>query len=91
MKNIWNTFLNQKEYKSDDIIDLLSLFPDNKDYFHYNGSLTTPPCSEVVDWYLLKTPVTASTEQIEKFSKILDNNYRPVQALNDREIKGYIE
>ena len=79
------------EINMDGTIDLLSLFPDDKSYFNYKGSLTTPPCSEVVNWYVLKTPVTASIEQIEKFSKILKNNYRPIQPLNERTIKEYSE
>ncbi len=78
-------------YSSDDMIDVLSLFPENKSYYNYNGSLTTPPCSEVVNWYVLKTPVTASKEQIEKFSKILDNNFRPVMPLNGRAVGVYSE
>jgi len=79
------------EYKSGETIDLLNLFPENKSYFYYNGSLTTPPCTEIVNWYVLKNPVEASKEQIEKFSKILNNNYRPVQALNGRTVKLYKE
>ena len=73
-------------FSSDDSIDLLSLFPKDKSYYHYSGSLTTPPCSEIVSWYVLKEPVTASKEQIQKFSQILHDNYRPVQPLNDRKI-----
>lgn len=79
------------EYKSEDMIDLLSLFPADKSYYNYKGSLTTPPCSEVVNWYVLQTPVTASKEQIEQFSKILNNNYRPIQAVNDRGVLTYSE
>lgn len=79
------------EYSSDEMIDLSSLFPNDKSYFNYNGSLTTPPCSEVVDWYVLKTPVTASKEQIEQFSETLHNNYRPIQPLNDRHVKLFSE
>ncbi|APF17793.1 carbonic anhydrase [Caldithrix abyssi DSM 13497] len=75
------------EYKSDDTIDLLSLLPENKSYYYYSGSLTTPPCTEVVSWYVLKNPVEASKKQIEAFSKILNNNYRPVQPLNNRKIE----
>ncbi len=71
-------------YKSEDMMDLLSLFPKNKSYFNYQGSLTTPPCSEVVNWHLLKTPLTASKAQIEQFSKIMDSNFRPIQPLNGR-------
>jgi carbonic anhydrase len=76
------------EYKAEnEQIDLISLLPQNKSYYLYNGSLTTPPCSEVVTWYVLKTPIEASKEQLEKFSKILDNNYRPVMPLNDRKVR----
>jgi len=78
------------EYKSDDMINLMSLLPKNKDYFNYSGSLTTPPCSEVVNWYVLKNPLTASKKQLELFSKILNHNYRPIQDLNDREVKSNI-
>lgn len=80
---------SEGEFKSKDSIDLLSLFPNNKSYYNYKGSLTTPPCSEVVNWYVLKTPLTASKQQIEIFSKILNNNYRPVQSLNGREVHSY--
>lgn len=73
-------------YKTDEKIDLLKLFPEDLSYYHYSGSLTTPPCSEVVSWYVLKNPVQASKEQIEEFSKILNNNFRPTQPLNDRPV-----
>jgi len=73
-------------YKSDDTIDLMSLLPKDKSYYYYNGSLTTPPCTQIVSWYVLKEPMEASKEQIEKFSKILDQNYRPVMPLNGRKV-----
>ncbi len=79
------------EFKSDNMIDLLSLLPENKSYYFYTGSLTTPPCSEVVSWYVFKNPVEASAEQISKISKILDDNYRPVQDLNGRSVEFYNE
>lgn len=62
-----------------------SLLPVSRDYYRFNGSLTTPPCSEGVLWLVMKDPVTASSEQIEKFRHAMhhDNN-RPVQALNAR-------
>ncbi len=79
------------EFKSDADIDLLSLLPKDKSYYNSQGSLTTPPCSEVVNWYVLKTPVTASKEQLKQFSKILNNNYRPIMPLNDRAVRAYSE
>ncbi|MDP1765555.1 MAG: carbonic anhydrase family protein, partial [Methylotenera sp.] len=63
------------------------LIPENRGYYRFSGSLTTPPCSEGVRWLLMKSPLTASKEQIEAFKKAAhhDNN-RPVQALNGRVI-----
>jgi len=66
---------------------LASLFPKDKTYFRYSGSLTTPPCSEGVVWTVLKTPVTASKEQIEKMASMMPKeNARPVQKLNERTV-----
>ncbi|PIQ10150.1 MAG: carbonic anhydrase [Ignavibacteriales bacterium CG18_big_fil_WC_8_21_14_2_50_31_20] len=79
------------EYNSEKIIDLKKLFPNNLSYYNYNGSLTTPPCSEVVNWIVLKNTIEASNEQIEKFSKILNGNYRPIMPLNERKILMFNE
>lgn len=63
------------------------LIPESKGYYRFSGSLTTPPCSEGVRWLLMKTPLTASKEQIEAFKHAVHhNNNRPVQALNGRVI-----
>lgn len=70
-------------------IELNELLPENKSFYYYSGSLTTPPCSESVSWYLLQKPLTASASQITQFSEILNNNYRNVQALNGRTIYKY--
>jgi carbonic anhydrase len=52
--------------------------------YHYDGSLTTPPCSQGVKWYIRKTPAQISKEQIAAFKAVYDHNNRPVQALNKR-------
>ncbi len=52
--------------------------------YHYDGSLTTPPCSEGVKWYVGRTPTQLSRDQIEAFTAIYDHNNRPVKPLNDR-------
>ena len=52
--------------------------------FYYEGSLTTPPCTEGVKWFLRKTPTQLSKAQIAAFTAVYDHNNRPVQALNDR-------
>lgn len=65
-------------------IDLTAFIPGNSDFFRYEGSLTTPPCSETVHWTVLSTPVTASPSQISAFSQLFPWNARPVQPLNRR-------
>ncbi len=67
--------------------EVKALMPENKDYYKFMGSLTTPPCSENVKWYVYKNTMTASKEQINTFfSTFSFPNNRPVQATNDREI-----
>ena len=61
-------------------IDPQDLLPHHKKhYYHYIGSLTTPPCTEGVQWYILKEPMTASKAQIEDMRAHYDHNFRPVQ------------
>ncbi len=68
-------------------IDPLELFPDKRAYYTYMGSLTTPPCTEDVQWIVFKTPITLSKEQISAFSSLHANNARPVQPVNGRAVK----
>lgn len=63
------------------------LLPSNKSYFTYEGSLTTPPCSEVVNWIVMENKVEATAAEIKAFADIMGHNYRPVQPLNSRTIK----
>lgn len=65
-------------------IDLNALLPENRSYYSFTGSLTTPPCSEGVSWFVMKTPVPVSAEQITRFGKAYAMNARPVQPLNGR-------
>ena len=66
-------------------INAADLLPADRDFYRFNGSLTTPPCSEGVRWYVMKDYLTASAEQIELFSKALGHtNNRPVQSVNAR-------
>jgi len=64
-----------------------AMLPANRDYYRFNGSLTTPPCTEGVLWMVMKTPVEASREQINKFHATfhVDTN-RPVQPVNARAV-----
>lgn len=75
-----------KDVKVTEEIDLMGLLPENKQTFRYEGSLTTPPCSEEVEWIVLEQPIEMSKEQIDLFRQIFEDNHRPVQPLNDREV-----
>ena len=63
------------------------LMPGTREYYRFSGSLTTPPCSEGVNWLVLKHPITASEQQIEQVHAAMGHdNARPVQPLNARVI-----
>ena len=61
-----------------------NLLPREMEFFHYDGSLTTPPCTEKVKFYILKSQVNISKEQVTQFP--FKMNARPIQPLNDRKI-----
>ncbi len=70
-------------------IDPQGLLPtDISHYYHYVGSLTTPPCSENVQWYILKDTDSVSNTQLKTFRKFYLDNERPVQAINSRHIES---
>jgi carbonic anhydrase len=60
------------------------LLPADREYYRYNGSLTTPPCTEGVKWLVMASPVELSASQIAAFQSLYNDNYRPVQPLNER-------
>ena len=63
------------------------ILPANKEYYRFNGSLTTPPCSEGVRWFVMKDAVSASKEQIQAFKSTMHGpNNRPLQPVNARMI-----
>jgi carbonic anhydrase len=68
-------------------LDLAALLPTDKHYYSYEGSLTTPPCSEGVNWVVLKNPIKLGAAQIKAFRRLFNANARPVQPLNDRVIR----
>ncbi|HEY7894299.1 MAG TPA: carbonic anhydrase family protein [Gemmatimonadaceae bacterium] len=60
------------------------MLPPNAAYYKYQGSVTAPPCTEGVVWYVLKTPVEVSAAQIAAFAKLYPNDARPPMPLNGR-------
>jgi carbonic anhydrase len=72
-------------------VKLHDLFIDDlsnelKSYYHYRGSLTTPPYTETVNWFVLKHIIEASPEQIRAINDIEGDNTRHIQAIYGRQI-----
>ena len=67
-------------------VDAGALLPSARAYYRYDGSLTTPPCSEGVQWFVLTTPIELSQAQLAAFAAIVHGNNRPVQPLNGRQL-----
>ena len=68
-------------------MNVIDMLPDLSKYYLFNGSLTTPPCSEGVKWYIVKKTLTLSAQQIQSFKKIFKQNARPIQPLNGRVVE----
>jgi len=88
MQVLWDnlpTEVNKENVVEGISVDATSLLPKVRNYYHYYGSLTTPPCSEGVNWSVIKAPIEVSEEQIQKFKTLMgvDNN-RPVLPVNKR-------
>ena len=67
-------------------VDATKLLPATRGYYTFTGSLTTPPCTEGVTWFVLKTPSQISRDEIALFAKHYPHNARPLQAANHRTI-----
>ncbi|UOQ45969.1 carbonic anhydrase family protein [Halobacillus salinarum] len=86
---VWESLPDNKTSEAVPIkeqINLQNVLPEEMNFLYYNGSLTTPPCTEGVKWILLKQPIEISDKQLLKFQKIFSDNHRPVEPLNGREI-----
>ena len=66
--------------------DLDGMLPEDRRTYRFDGSLTTPPCSEGVKWNVLVTPIQLSKAQVTLFDSIIGENARPVQPLNGRKV-----
>jgi carbonic anhydrase len=89
LASVWNALPKEEteeEVKLAEPINLQQILPENQSSFQYSGSLTTPPCSEEVKWIVFEEPIQMSKEQIKSFQEIFEENHRPVQPLNEREI-----
>jgi carbonic anhydrase len=84
---VWNDLPKEKdkeEHLNNIRIDASKLLPADRGYYTFTGSLTTPPCTENVTWFVLKHPVTVTRAEIAQFAKLYRNDARPTQPLYDR-------
>jgi carbonic anhydrase len=86
----WTPYINAFDTAVDTsttiTLDWTALLPNDLMTYRYRGSLTTPPCSEGVNWMVLQTPITLSDAQIAAFTAAYDGNARPIQADNHRTV-----
>ena len=78
---------SHEETTSSRRIDLEDAFTNTASYYTYSGSLTTPPCSEIVTWVVLKRPARMTRKQLAAFQGVMGNNFRPLQNLNNRRVR----
>jgi carbonic anhydrase len=71
-----------------DMIDPAGLFPPDRGYWTYTGSLTWPPCTEGVRWFVFQQEVSISRSQLDTFTRIFRMNTRPLQSLHGRRIEA---
>jgi carbonic anhydrase len=87
---LWNNLPPRKEAEAEPNgveIDASDLLPSDRTYYTFAGSLTTPPCSEGVTWFVLRTPSTLSDGEITRFGQMYPMNARPLQPLNGRSVR----
>jgi len=91
LDTLWHNLPKQKghEINVDNVkINAADLLPQNRAYYTFAGSLTTPPCSESVTWFVLQDPAPISADELARFARLYPMNARPVQPLNGRVIQA---
>ena len=89
LKKIWSAMPEKTGNKKglSSVVSVSGLLPGSREYYRFNGSLTTPPCSEGVLWLVMKQPITIAKEQIKQFTDVMNQpTNRPVQSINARPI-----
>ena len=69
------------------MVNITDIMPKSNEYYHYLGSLTTPPCSQGVNWNVMKEVSYVSKSQVDKFKEFFPHNARPTQPLNKRVVE----
>jgi carbonic anhydrase len=77
-----------KTEKITDMVNAGGLLPTDRGYWTYEGSLTTPPCTEGVRWFVMEQQVTLSRDQLRAFAGLYKMNTRPMQDPHGRRIEA---
>ncbi len=77
---------NKAEFTANKV-DLSGLIPAMPTFYHYQGSLTTPPCSEKVQWYVTKEPLKLANDQLAIMTDLYEGNNRPIQPQGARKVE----
>lgn len=90
IEGIWQNVPQAGGVKQVDGVEINAgdLMPESKGYYTYDGSLTTPPCTEGVTWYVMKDPIELSQAQLTAFQSVFPVNARPIQVIGERVVKG---
>lgn len=90
LANLWKHLPSQEgkeaQLAAKSAPDLAKLVPSASHHLYYHGSLTTPPCTEGVQWVLFEQPIEMSKQQIGQFHKLFPDNHRPTQSATSREV-----
>jgi len=91
METLWKNLPREKEKETEVQgvqVNATDLLPAKRaSYYTFTGSLTTPPCSEGVTWFVLKNPTPISKTEVVRFAQLYPMNARPTQPLNGRDIR----
>jgi carbonic anhydrase len=87
IQKIWEAMpneMNVEKYVPEIEINAEKLLPKDRSFYQYTGSLTTPPCSEGVEWIVMQEAIALSSGQVDRFQQVFARNARPIQPLNQR-------
>jgi carbonic anhydrase len=90
LQTVWNHLPKEKDKQATVegvFVTAADLLPVKRGYYTYSGSLTTPPCTEGVTWFVLKTPEEISSGEVEVFAKLYPHDVRPAQKVEGRVIR----
>ena len=90
IKKVWENMPHEADKTTPLVLlakDVNAFLPKDRSYYRFNGSLTTPPCSEGVRWLVLKNYSKISKKQVEEFLHVMHHeNNRPIQPVNARKV-----